>query len=309
MVDRLGISRLLISQADLKADVGADLRAYVASGPEGRPTLMEGKRCWTLEYPSDPFHMDVLPSIPDSEAGGDAILLTDKNVRAWQHSDPIGYSDWFRGRMADEFVQVREELARTIEAGNVEEVPEWRVKTTLQRTIQALKRHRDIYFQSRLEHRPASIVITTLAAKSYSGRESLFSVLGNVIKRMPNFVEKRNGIWWVPNPVQPAENFADRWREHPELADSFFAWVKQAQVDFESLEGTQGIDSVLKVIAKHLGEGSSKAAGRAVGIGIAALSGAGQLGLSSETGTLSGNSPRPAPHHTFHDGDAAPPIR
>ncbi len=305
MADRLGIGKQSVTQAQLKATVGTDLGTYIASGPEGSPTLDEGKRCWTLEYPSDPFHIDVLPAIPDPEGGPDAILLTDKNLREWQHSDPVGYADWFRTRMADEFGQLRQEMAQTMRAGDMEEVPEWKVKTALQRTVQALKRHRDIHFQHRPEQPPASIIITTLAAKSYTGRGSLSSVLVDVIRGMPQFVEKREGVSWVANPVQPAENFADRWREHPEIADTFFEWLARVQLDFDSLATARGLDGTLKVLATCLGEDSAKLAGAAYGTGIAALSGAGQLGLSSDTGTLSGKPRRPAPQHTFHSGDAA----
>ena len=308
MVERLDISKHSIGQAALKEASGADLGAFVASGPEGHPTLREGKRCWTLEYPLDPFHIDVLPAIPDPKAGPDAILLTDKSLREWQHSDPIGYADWFHARMAEEFGQLRQEMAASVRAGDVEEVPEWRVKTTLQRTVQALKRHRDIYFQGRTEQRPASIIITTLAAKSYTGRGSLSSVLANVIRRMPQFVENREGEWWVANPVQPAENFADRWREHPELANAFLEWLAQVQGDFDGLATARGIDGTLKVLGDSLGEDSAKQAGAAYGTGIAALSGAGQLGLSSDVGTLSTEPRRPAPRHTFHSGNAAQHI-
>ena len=38
---------------------------------------------------------------------------------------------------------------------DVSEVPDWALKTTLQRTVQALKRHRDIYFAGDLGERPA----------------------------------------------------------------------------------------------------------------------------------------------------------
>ena len=308
MVGRLRIVKHSISQTELRENVGAGLVAYVSIGPEGRPKLHEGKRCWTLEYPSDRFHIDVLPAIPDLEGGGDALLLTDKDLRAWQHSDPIGYADWFYRRMADEFAQLREEAAYAMKAASVEDVPEWRVKTTLQRTVQALKRHRDIYFQRRPEQRPASIIITTLAARSYTGGGSLSSILVDVLTRMPQFAQKRDGVWWVPNPVQPAENFADRWREHPELADSFFAWLRQARSDFLSLATVPGVDGTLKAIAKCLGDDSASAAGAALGSGVAALSGAGQLGLGSSAGTLSPSPSRPASRHTFYGGDAAPRL-
>ncbi len=308
MVGRLHIVKHSISQTELRENVGASLAAYVSIGPEGRPKLHEGKRCWTLEYPSDRFHIDVLPAIPDLGGGGDALLLTDKDLRAWQHSDPIGYADWFYRRMADEFAQLRAEAAYAMRAASVEDVPEWRVKTTLQRTVQALKRHRDIYFQRRPERRPASIIITTLAARSYAGGGSLSSVLVEVLTRMPQFVQKRDGVWWVPNPVQPAENFADRWREHPELAGSFFAWLSQARSDFLSLAAVPGVDGTLKAIARCLGDDSASAAGAALGSGVAALSGAGQLGLGSSAGTLSPSPSRPASRHTFYGGDAAPRL-
>ena len=41
---------------------------------------------------------------------------------------------------------------------SIEDVPEWRVKTPLQRSVQILKRHRDIYFQQKPEVRPVSVL-------------------------------------------------------------------------------------------------------------------------------------------------------
>jgi hypothetical protein len=68
--------------------------------------------------------------------------------------------------MEREFAETRSVLAKQMD---VEEVPDWYVKTTLQRTVQALKRHRNIYFVDGPENRPASIIITTLAARAYCG--------------------------------------------------------------------------------------------------------------------------------------------
>src|SRR2546423_1570431 len=115
---------------------------------------------------------------------------------------------------------------------DVEEVPEWYVKTTLQRTVQALKRHRDLYFADRPEERPASIIVTTLAARAYPGSGSLYEVLRAVTVKMPTLVEDRGGVWWVPNPVQPREDFADRWNNKPGSAERFFPWMTQAPPDF-----------------------------------------------------------------------------
>ncbi len=303
LVYRRDVSKSSLSQAKLKEDAGEDLAEYVINIPEGLPTLKEGKRCWTLVYPSDPFHMDVLPAIPDLDSADNSILLTDRDLREWQHSNPIGHSEWFREQMADEFVRLRQEAAIRMKAMDVEDVPTWRVKTTLQRAVQALKRHRDIYFQHRVEDKPTSIIITTLAAKSYVDGGTLYEVLAKVTKDMPQHIIDHDGQYWVANPVQAEENFADRWGGAPELARSFSDWIEQAHTDFNNLAAKPGMDSVLEAIGKGLGQGPARAAGRSVGSQIAAASRLGQLGLGSSSGQLSTSPRHPAPQHTFHGGN------
>jgi hypothetical protein len=87
--------------------------------------------------------MDVLPAIPDPDATPTGILLTDKKLTLWLTSDPVAYADWFRRRMATEFLQRRTALATEMRK-SIEQVPEWQVKTTLQQVIQVLKAHRDL---------------------------------------------------------------------------------------------------------------------------------------------------------------------
>ena len=293
-----------LSQADLKNRAGVDLLSYVQAGPDGHPKLEEGKRCWTLEYTLDPFHMDVLPAIPDPEDGGDGILLTDKDLKLWQHSNPIGYSEWFRRRMIDEFARLREKTMVAMAKMDVEDVPEWKVKTTLQRTIQALKRHRDIFFQYRGDSKPASIIITTLATHGYQGSGDLYDVAKSVVHRMPEFVETRDGEFWVPNPVQPSENFADRWRHDQSLAESFFEWMDKVRGDFGRLTTKPGLDHHLTVINEAFGPQAADTAGEVYGTDISTASASGRLGLASAAGLLSTSPRRPAPTHTFHGEDS-----
>ena len=51
--------------------------------------------------------MDVLPSIPDPEGSANTILLTDRELEQWLHSNPIDYANWFRRRMAEELAELR----------------------------------------------------------------------------------------------------------------------------------------------------------------------------------------------------------
>ena len=257
LVARRDLEKASVTQAQLKDDVGTGLDLFIKAGPEGDPRKEEGKRCWTLQYPG--FHVDVLPALPDAGSGGSAISITDTEVQRWLPSNPIGYAEWFHNVMR------AERLALTEKAMAIAPVPEWTIKTTLQRTVQALKRHRDIYFTGHLDDRPASVIITTLAAQAYTGGESLYDVLREVSAAMPGFVEERNGVYVVSNPVQPKENFADRWRRHPRRADRFFEWVEHAAAEFAGLGETRGPDKVLEKVALALGERSAEHAERTAG--------------------------------------------
>ena len=302
MVSTRDIAKESTTQADLKAGVGDNLAAFVAEGPEGDPALEDGKRCWTLVYSQDPFHIDVLPAIPDRHGQEHAILLTDRELREWQHSNPIDYATWFRQRMAEEFADLRSQAAAAAGVGDVEDVPDWKVKTALQRTVQALKRHRDLYFEDAPDDTPASIIITTLAARSYARGESLRDVLVAVTARMPSLVEQREGVWWVPNPVLQEENFADRWRGRDQLASRFFEWVDQAHTDFAQLGEVPGVDRVLAGIGSSLGAAASEAAGATLGSGLLSARRAGELTTASG-GLLTMSGRRPVKPHEFH-GDA-----
>ncbi len=226
------------SQQELKKLVGDRLKEHgdykrMLAEPDGR-------RCWTLNYAeSSKFHLDILPAIPDSawplfllegvpeDWAQHAICITDKETWAYEHdwpkSNPKGYLEWFKKRMEVVFNQRRLLLAKDIRA-EVQDIPEYKVRTPLQRLVQLLKRHRDIMFEGD-ECKPISIIITTLAASAYQNEDDIQTALQNVIPNMRNFIENRNGVYWIPNPVNPEENFADRWQTEPEKAEAFFQWL------------------------------------------------------------------------------------
>jgi len=299
LVCRRDLPKSSVTQAELKQSVGTALCSYVSSSPAGTPTQAESKRCWTLNYPHEPFHMDVLPAIPDADATPNAILITDRELRNWQHSNPLDYAKWFEGRMAREFAEARAVLAKRMD---VDDVPDWNVKTTLQRTVQALKRHRDLYFEQRPDDRPASIIITTLAARAYDGAGELNEVLVDTTSRMPGLIERRDGVWWVPNPIREKENFADRWEGRPTRAEAFFRWIEQAHADFAGFGADAGVDRVVRKLAESFGERSAKRAGASYATSLSETRDRGKLGMAAGTGMLGAASKSKAaiPSHTFH---------
>jgi hypothetical protein len=89
-------------------------------------------------------------------------------------------------------------------------VPEWEVRSTLQRVVQILKWHCMLRFANDPDNRPPSILITTLAHRAYTGERDLFTATRNTLDGMDTYIENRNGSWWVPNPAHEEENFADK---------------------------------------------------------------------------------------------------
>ena len=252
----------------------------------------EGRRCWTLEYAEQDgvgFHLDVLPAVPDgSGLQSTAISITHKaDSYSWSASDPRGYGKWFDGKNADAFARVVVEQKQIIQRQaslvfeRVDDVPDQLVRTPLQRSIQLMKRHRDLHFNrpETINYAPISIIITTLGAHLYEGEFDTHAALLGIVGRFQGhaaLVEGRaidptlatmglirrlpHGKWYIGNPVNPAENFADRWHEDDQArARAFFSWVAALQKNLlnvqtstnprllkESLSGTLGPAAVAK---------------------------------------------------------------
>jgi hypothetical protein len=244
LVCRLVIAKQDTSQQELKQNVGDRLRA----APHLYDELESCRRCWRLSYPTK-FHLDVLPAIPDQDGGDTHILLTDCDLREWQHSNPIGYANWFFDRMRVVLREAREAFARAAKA-SIEDVPEWRVRTPLQRAVQLLKRHRDVYFEGHDENRPVSIIITTLAAHAYRQEADLYAALLNIAMTMDRYIVRCGDKWWVANPTQPEENFADKWNEKPERKDAFGRWLETLKAQITAAGRVASGDEARTAIAK-----------------------------------------------------------
>lgn len=244
-----------ISQAELKERVGHQLRAYrrwkrLTGQPDAPASCEARRRCWTLGYPDLGFHLDVLPSIPDTKLPPTGILLTDRQLRAWQHSNPIGYGRWFRGRSAELETKLRAFAAE--KNVNVADVPTWRVRSTLQRVVQVLKWHAMLFFAEDPDLKPPSILLTTLAGRAYRGETNLFAATHHVVATMQDHVEERDGRHWVPNPAHPGENFADKWTEYPDRRDAFLKWhaeIGDVLHNLAQLQGS-GLDVIVGTLEK-----------------------------------------------------------
>lgn len=114
-------------------------------------------------------------------------------------------------------------------------------KSILQQVVQILKRHRDIMFRNDHDDKPISIIITTLAGRAYQGEENLVQALCNVVNRMSQFIHKNaKNEYVVENPVNPEENFADKWPTHLKRQQNFFRWLEAVSNDLNEIFHSKG---------------------------------------------------------------------
>ena len=279
LVCLLHIIKASLTQADLKGLVGRELKLAYSEIVE------ECRRCWKLQFKLK-FHLDVLPSIPDAELGGAAILLTDTDLVHWQHSNPIAYAQWFESRMAVVFQEIKKSMALKLRA-SIDRIPDWRVRTPLQRVVQLLKRHRDLFFEKNLDQRPASIILTTIAARAYDGQRDLLEALRTIVMAIPHGAALRGGKYEILNPVNPKENFADKWNEDPKRAKHFLAWALALQRDLSEWTAPMpGIYKLSESMSPRFGTDVVKKAFEDYGGSVAATRQAGALGMAIGTGKL-----------------------
>ena len=271
-----------ITPQQVKQSVGNVLQQSALYNSKLQP---EDSRCWTLQYDAElangvGLKLDVVPcakeapdriwelkakNIPAGFAE-QAVAITEKNGTkySWLPSNPGGYGDWF-DQINKRFllVNLQERKAQFLKENHnifsadatIEDVPDYYIKTSLQRVIQLMKRHRDIYY-SRVKNgkdlRPASVIITTIAAKiaSYSATYQIDDLLKYVITEMNNYaplmthqfpktphfgtsetiIQRKDQKWIIPNPVNPDDNYADSWTD--ETAKEFFCWISALNNDF-----------------------------------------------------------------------------
>lgn len=256
---RRDVSRDTHTQQQVKALLGRELDAYRKARQIQKP-LEEKNRCWRLEYRDElPFHMDVVPGIRADEnrrtvlrermevAGVNAAIAQEAARRAlwvtdirdpqyrllnpnWPSSNPGGYQLWFTSRL--------QEVRKGVFAeARVDPVPVFRSKAPLQQIVQLLKRHRDLMFKGSPDRKPVSVILTTVAGSAYQAGDSLSATMTKVLDAF-EWIRSSNTDE-ILNPVNPNENFADRWTRsdctHLQLKANFHAWINEARRDFGTI--------------------------------------------------------------------------
>ena len=181
-------------------------------------------------------------------------------------NNPKGYRNWFTRSNGPYAALNRDEVRKTIFAQNtslynsVEDVPSDLERSPVQRVIQILKYHRNVYY-SKLpggkDLKPISAIIGTLVAQiaeKQSPTTGTFDLLQCVLSELRIYSEHltseqsvfkqahpgkalltREGRNWVlRNPANPEDNLADSWNQNSRIAPTFFKWLTCAYADLIS---------------------------------------------------------------------------
>ena len=243
---------------------------------------MEWDKCWTLEYAEVNgigFNIDIVPGVSESDEivqsmvssrlsqkdAELAVAITDKRNQNyfWLTSNPRAYRNWFES-INRPFLEYDRQNKRKVlfeksraVYNSIEEIPEGLERSSLQRVIQILKHHRDVYYCRirKEDFKPTSAIITTICTEIADGMDpslNVFELLQAIADdfeiysrnqilteeefsrqyKTKNTIRKSNGKWCIINPVNPKDNLADSWNTHPEKAELFFKWVKVMKKDY-----------------------------------------------------------------------------
>ena len=270
-----------ITPKDLRDEVEAVLRdSHLYDN-----RLVVNDECFTIEYADIDgigFSIDIVPATAEDEEkklqlksasthpelidDSIAIPKSENSRYTWLTNNPKGYKKWFSA-INDPYAALnRDEIRKAIFTQNatlfnsVEEVPSNLERSPVQRVIQILKYHRNVYY-SKLpegkELKPISAIIGTLVAQiaeMHSPTMDTFDLLQSVLSELRIYSEQltsnqadfqqvypgktllvKEGLNWIlRNPANPEDNLTDAWKGNPRIATTFFKWLTCAYADLIS---------------------------------------------------------------------------
>lgn len=273
-----------IAPSDLWNQVGDLLKQSGLYGGK----LISYEKCFTIEYAEIDgygFSIDVVPATDESAENKDklrskspnpglmdtAIAIPKHSEKSyhWATNNPKGYRAWFE-TINEPFSENSWHLNRTkilnenrTLFSSVEEIPRELNRSSVQRVIQILKYHRDVFYDKLPngdDLKPISAIINTIVAKiastapanistfdlldyvtqelaTYSKRQSLSEATFATLYNGKNVIERKQGHWYIENPANPEDNLADKWNKNSEIPKRFFSWASIVREDLiESLD-------------------------------------------------------------------------
>ncbi len=205
-------------------------------------------RCLRLNYSGD-FHMDIMPGIQENPYDNNKIKVPDRKLNDWVSSNPKGYADWF---LAKANLIKESYLEKALRAENLP-ADDFFSKKPLQRAVQLIKRYRDEYFNKDSTYKTSSIVLTTIAGQLYQGEDSIFHTIDGIISTLTHKVSLPVRLK-ILNPVNPEEDFTDKWDSEPEHYTEFKKFIAHVFGEWKKLKESIGDEETDLVLKGLIGE-------------------------------------------------------
>ena len=237
-------------------------------------------RGWCINYANE-FHLDITPSLDKmDEPDNNSELVADKKLKIYMPSNPKDYAEWFDSisltipkfeitRGLFQF-DISESISME-DSATVHSLPQHEErKLLLQRFVQIFKRHRSELYKDKSDkdkkHKPSSIIITTLATKSYLyciqrfSYDNEYDFMLDVLKYMnkKEFIEVRNSLYWIENPTIKSENFAEKWNDKPIRREHFSVWHDSCMKFFNKFHPNMGKDILFESLADGFGKDATQ---------------------------------------------------
>jgi hypothetical protein len=204
--------------------------------------VQKKRRCIRLKYTGD-FHMDILPGCIIILTDEHNLKVPDRELRTWADSNPKGYAEWFLNKANNVTQGAVENRYRGLFSlkAKVEDLPEddFYKKKPLQTAVQLIKRYRDIYFQNNMELATSSVILTTIAATFYNGERSIFDTINNILSSIQSEsgrLKMQSTRIRIYNPVNPNEDFTEKWDTEPALYHNFILFTKDFYEKWQALK-------------------------------------------------------------------------
>lgn len=287
---------------EIKKMVGDALKS---DGTYRKMLQEEWDKCWTLEYADVNgigFSVDIVPAVAEADIvlknnleteGVDftvydsqiAITHRDGERYTWKTSNPKAYQNWFK-KLNERFVKAeRQRLAKrrdgrlyVLNEATVEKIPETQERSALQRVIQIVKYHADVYYTKGniKEYKSASVIVTTLIALLAQEADpslEVFPLLSYIVGELEiygenlsltesafakryenkNVIRRIGGQWVLRNPLNPSENLVDSWNHEPRKAQYFFQWIRILKKDYLTSLDTED-ENFVAVLENNFGK-------------------------------------------------------
>lgn len=304
--------------SSLRKDISAkELRETVEdvlkSGDLYGGKLHISDECITIEYAdinNVGFSIDIVPAIDERPDVKEVLKriserpeLIETSIRIpkysngekykWLTNNPKGYKQWFLEINAPfescsgEFFCEHYYMSNRCEFNSVEEIPEDLHRSSLQRVIQILKYHRDVYFSHITNGavvKPISAIVNTIVtgiAANVRPDISIFELLRYVLEELSLYegilndrnlfrrnnplrqiIQRNENGWIIQNPANPGDNLANEWNENKSIPIYFFKWIKACNtqlllsMDLPDEEFRSNIENAFGqfVVQKHWGQ-------------------------------------------------------